>query len=173
MTKYVAFLRGINIVKSKRVKMEDLRRAFENIGFKNVRTVIASGNVIFETSSGNEKTLAKRVEKALPDAIGFESATVVVSMDFLRKILEKNPFEKIEFTPDIKPYVTFTRPDSKNRLKFPLNGIGYTILGYYQGAVFSVIDLASCKTPDLMLVLDKEWPGNTTRGWKTIERILK
>ena len=47
MTKYVAFLRGINVGRHKRIKMADLKRAFEAAGFHNVATYIASGNVIF------------------------------------------------------------------------------------------------------------------------------
>jgi uncharacterized protein (DUF1697 family) len=44
--KYVAFLRGINIGRA--MKMEDLRRVFESLGYDSVRTVQASGNVLFE-----------------------------------------------------------------------------------------------------------------------------
>jgi uncharacterized protein (DUF1697 family) len=50
MIKYVAFLRGINVGGKRLIKMEDLRRVVESIGLKNVRTFIASGNVLFETS---------------------------------------------------------------------------------------------------------------------------
>ena len=53
--KYVALLRGINIGK-KQVKMEILRSVMEDAGYTNVKTLLASGNVIFETT---EKDLAK------------------------------------------------------------------------------------------------------------------
>ncbi|MGH8103125.1 MAG: DUF1697 domain-containing protein, partial [bacterium] len=49
-SKYVAFLRGINVGGHKPVRMEDLRKALGSLGFKNVRTILASGNVIFHTS---------------------------------------------------------------------------------------------------------------------------
>ncbi len=47
--KYIAFLRGINVGGNNLIKMSDLKKKFEDLGFQNVKTVIASGNVIFET----------------------------------------------------------------------------------------------------------------------------
>ena len=49
MTRYVAFLRGINLGK-RRVVMTDLKRAFEDAKFQNVATFIASGNVLFDSA---------------------------------------------------------------------------------------------------------------------------
>lgn len=45
---YVAFLRGINVGGHAVIRMSELQRAFEGLGFENVRTVLASGNVIFD-----------------------------------------------------------------------------------------------------------------------------
>jgi uncharacterized protein (DUF1697 family) len=50
MPKYAAFLRATNLG-GHTVKMDDLRRLFEAMGFSNVETFIASGNVIFESAS--------------------------------------------------------------------------------------------------------------------------
>ncbi|MEP6895915.1 MAG: DUF1697 domain-containing protein, partial [Chloroflexota bacterium] len=46
MTKYIAFLRAINVGGTKIIKMEDLRKLFESFGFDNIQTYIQSGNVI-------------------------------------------------------------------------------------------------------------------------------
>src|SRR5260221_10646488 len=51
--KYIAFLRGINVGGNNLIKMSDLKKQFEDLGFTNVQTVIASGNVIFETDKKN------------------------------------------------------------------------------------------------------------------------
>lgn len=50
MTKYIALLRAINVAGHARVKMTDLNRAFVSAGCKDVRTVIQSGNVLFEAA---------------------------------------------------------------------------------------------------------------------------
>lgn len=171
MARYVAFLRGINSGKNQRVKMEVLRGAFENIGLENVKTVIASGNVIFESSSTNLRALERKIEKALPGAIGFESDTIVFRFDSLQKLEKINPFKGIKMTSQTRPFVTFIREDSE--IEFPVTGKGFSILGIYDRAVYSVVDLTRSRTPDFMRELDKRWKVNTTRGWKTIERILK
>src|SRR4029077_19756102 len=48
LARYVAFLRGINVGGNRVLKMDDLRKAFESLGFKDVKTVLASGNVMFD-----------------------------------------------------------------------------------------------------------------------------
>ena len=61
MINYVAFLRGINVGGKKLIKMEDLSRVFVSLGFKNVRTFIQSGNVIFDAAETNPNVLAKKI----------------------------------------------------------------------------------------------------------------
>jgi uncharacterized protein (DUF1697 family) len=171
MVTFVAFLRGINSGLNPTIKMDVLRNAFEVMGFRNVKTVIASGNVLFDADSTNEKNIEKIIEKALPQAIGFESATIVYKVDDLQRLADLNPFKDIEATPQTKPYVTFLKEPPKNNPK--ISGKGFKILGTSGRAVFSMVDLSGAKTPDLMKVLEKEFgKNNTTRGWKTIERIL-
>lgn len=173
MTKYVAFLRGINSGKNPTVKMEVLRKTFENLGFENVRTILASGNILFE-SSADEKTLEQKIEKMLPETIGFKSDVIVRTIDDLHNFVLLNPFKVIEITPHIRPYVSFIKEEPKKNIEFPAGGKGYTILGIFNGIVCSVVDLSGAKTPSLMQVLDKEFgKGITTRSWNTVERISK
>ena len=59
MPKFVAFLRAIN-VGGHLVKMDELRGLFEALGFSNVETFIASGNVIFDSKATNVKSLERK-----------------------------------------------------------------------------------------------------------------
>ena len=68
MTRYIAFLRGINVGGQKLIKMEELTRIFTAAGFKNARTYIQCGNVIFDSGSANAIRLRKKIEKALHNA---------------------------------------------------------------------------------------------------------
>jgi uncharacterized protein (DUF1697 family) len=54
MVTYVAFLRGINSGRNPTIKMDLLKKAFEELGLENVKTVIASGNVIFDAEPTKE-----------------------------------------------------------------------------------------------------------------------
>ena len=72
--RYVAFLRGINLGR-RRVRMEDLRRHFEEAGFSQVSTVVASGNVLFSTRSGRADALERRIEALLKRCLGYDVDT--------------------------------------------------------------------------------------------------
>lgn len=70
----VAFLRAIN-VGNRRVKMDRLCALFEDLGFSNVSTFIASGNVIFEAGRGKPTALEHQIDGGLADALGYEVVT--------------------------------------------------------------------------------------------------
>ena len=91
MPKYVAFLRAIN-VGGHLVKMDYLRTLFEELGLTNVETFIASGNVIFDSKSTNTGALEKKIEKHLQQALGYEVATFVRSIEEVERIVCAHPF---------------------------------------------------------------------------------
>jgi len=91
MPKYFAFLRAIN-VGGHTVKMDHLRELFESLGFSNVETFIASGNVIFETRSKDAGALEKLIERKLKDTFGFEVITFLRSDSELAVIANYKPF---------------------------------------------------------------------------------
>ncbi len=88
--RYVALLRGINVGGNNIIKMAVLKECFEKIGFRNVRTVIASGNVIFETR-GSAIALATRIEKTLSKEFGFPARVVVLDEDELESVVKSAP----------------------------------------------------------------------------------
>jgi uncharacterized protein (DUF1697 family) len=63
MFRFVAFLRGINVGGGRTVKMQSLRQVFESLGFSRVATFIASGNVLFETTTKKTKTLERKLKE--------------------------------------------------------------------------------------------------------------
>lgn len=95
MPKYVAFLRAIN-VGGHTVKMDHLRSLFEAIGFANVETFIASGNVIFDSRTRNTSALERRIEKHLRDALGYEVSTFVREMSEVAAVANSKPFSNAE-----------------------------------------------------------------------------
>ena len=91
MTRYFAFLRAIN-VGGHTVKMDVLRQLFESLGFSNVETFIASGNVIFEAKTADGKSLEKKIEKALKETLDYEVATFVRTDAEFTAIAAYKPF---------------------------------------------------------------------------------
>ncbi|HSK89028.1 MAG TPA: DUF1697 domain-containing protein, partial [Anaerolineales bacterium] len=161
---YVAFLRGIGGTDTK-IKMQLLKEAFEGMGFQNVRTVIASGNVIFEAALTSEKDLEQTIEKALPGAIGFGADTIIYTFDELQRLAKSSLASDMKVTAQTRPFVTFLKETPKSIPK--LSGRGFKLVGSKGRAVFSLIDLSSV-APSLMNALDREFDKKTTtRSWMT------
>jgi uncharacterized protein (DUF1697 family) len=92
MERYVAFLRGMNLG-GRRIRNEELRRHFEEMGFEEVVTLRASGNVIFATPKREaEGKLAQRVEDELGERLGYEVPVFLRSIEEVAAIAVREPF---------------------------------------------------------------------------------
>ena len=92
MTRYVAFLRGVN-VGGINIKMADLRVMFADMGLADVKTILASGNVLFASDRTDRDRLKADIEAALRAAFGYEAWIVLCSVDDVRAIVDAYPFE--------------------------------------------------------------------------------
>ncbi|HEY6120997.1 MAG TPA: DUF1697 domain-containing protein [Pyrinomonadaceae bacterium] len=95
MPKYFAFLRAIN-VGGHIVKMDQLRKLFEELGFENVETFIASGNVIFDTRKSKTLLLENKIEQHLHQQLGYQSTTFIRSVSELAAVADHKPFADSE-----------------------------------------------------------------------------
>ncbi len=91
MSRRIAFLRAIN-VGGHTVKMDRLRALFGEMGFAEVETFIASGNVLFEGRSGSGRALERRIEAALAGALGYPVPTFVRTLPELAAVVAAAPF---------------------------------------------------------------------------------
>ena len=93
MARYVAFLRAIN-VGGHVVKMDVLKAAFAELGFTNIETFIASGNVIFDARSKERVNLERRIERALEGTLGYEVTTFIRTPSEVAAIARYEPFPR-------------------------------------------------------------------------------
>lgn len=147
---YVVFLRGINVGRNTKVPMKELKEIFDSLGFKNVKTLLNSGNIIFESLEEDQSFLIKKIEDKLEKTFGFRIIVLLRMRDQIKKIAASHPFQDVVQKKGIQFYVTFL-PDSE---------------------LFNIVDSASKTTTELMKNLDKEFGKNiTTRNWNTIIKI--
>ena len=92
MPRYFALLRGIN-VGGHRVKMDRLRELVEVLGFERVETFIASGNVIFSSTSRDVHAMEERIARHLKEALGYGVPTFIRSQSELESIATFEPSE--------------------------------------------------------------------------------
>lgn len=175
MSRYVAFLRGVNVGGNSTVKMDKLREMFESLGFRNVRTILNSGNVLFETQDKNPSILTKRLDETLRKTFGFEIPVMLRTDIQVLSLVNSRPFKNVKITPDTRLYVTFLSEAHKLKIKIPYVSPekDFKILQAKDGAVCSSLILSPrMSTVDLMGFVEKEFGDKiTTRNWNTIKKI--
>lgn len=77
------------------IKMDALKKLFEELKFKNVVTYIQSGNVVFQYRDTVNTRLENIISKKIMDVFGFDVKVIVINEDELRKAVKNNPFVKI------------------------------------------------------------------------------
>ena len=85
-------LRGINVGGHKRIKMDQLRRSFEELAFEQVKTYIQSGNVVFKAGKISTSALSKRIEDRILKDFGFPVAVISRTSDEMEQTITSNPF---------------------------------------------------------------------------------
>lgn len=175
MISYIAFLRGINVSGHKIIKMADLAKMFTGMKFKNVKTYIASGNVLFDSNEKDVSKLEAKIEKEILKTFGFDVVVFVRTRDELEKIIKLNPFAKIKIEKP-KFYVLFTK-EKFTKLKLPFVSEKYAV------EVIAALDnnFFCVARPDIVgsggganLFIEKEHKiPATTRNWNTILKILQ
>ena len=174
MSRYIAFLRAINVGHGRTLKMESLRHVFEVLGFSGVITFISSGNVIFETATKNKKRLERTIEKKLKSALGYEVATFVRTDKELVTIASYKPFPRSKAESATELNILFLADPLDTKLKQKVQALKtetdefhvhrrevYWLRRKKQGgSVFSTVPLDK--------VLDQQL---TSRSAKTIRRL--
>jgi uncharacterized protein (DUF1697 family) len=170
MTRFAAFLRGVNLGK-RTTKSADLVAAFEAIGLANARTLIASGNVLFDAEDAPD--LGARLEAGLQKHFGFEIGVVLRRQTDLVTMVESNPFRDIAAHADAKRYVGLLREPVGQTLALPYGVPGdFDVLAVTDTEIFAVAwPLPNGRYGEGLDTLGKLLPKGTLltmRNWNTI-----
>ena len=117
-SRQVALLRGVNNAgKSTRVSMADLRVLFERLGFRDVRTLLNSGNVVFSAPDSRRGDVRGRIEKALAARLGLTSRVIVLSRREVAAAVQDNPLADVAVNPSSLLVVVPEKPSDRERLR--------------------------------------------------------
>lgn len=173
LTRFVAFLRGINVGK-RRVTNDRLRAVFDDLGYTNVTVLIASGNVLFDADQHDEAALTQTIEAALEQSLGFQVSVMLRSIPEIEAMLAADPFAGIAVTKQTRLYVTLLAEPTVSTLALPHGDedASFRILSRTDREVYSVLTVVEgSRTVDLMAMLEKEYGKSvTTRNWNTIQK---
>ena len=174
--KYIALLRGINIGRKKRIKMADLIKAFESLDFKNVRTYVQSGNVVFEHDSIDIAKITKNIERKISQTFAFSVNVIIRTENELESIVNSNPFIKDTNIELDKLHVTFLLDMSEPKIISNLDinkdeNEKFEVIGR---EVYLYCPKGYARTKLKNDVFEKKLKTiATTRNWKTTNKLLE
>jgi uncharacterized protein (DUF1697 family) len=176
MPVYVSLLRGINIGRNKRVKMDRLQKSFQAMGFERVKTYIQSGNVVFSGRKVSTAALSRKIEAKILQDFGFSVSVISRTQDEMEKTIRGNPFLKKSGIDPEKLHVVF------------LSAAPEPAAFQKMQALISAPDLAHCVGQEIYFYLPNgvsqssmwrtPWERAlgvvpTMRNWKTVNTVYQ
>jgi len=171
-SRHVALLRGINVGKAKRLAMADLRDLIGALGYRDVATLLNSGNVAFTIPGAVPGNLTERIERAIESRVGFSSRVTALSADELLRIVAKPPFGKVANDPSRLLVGVLTDPKDRAKLT-PLARRDWApeALGLGPRAAYLWCAEGILKSALLEAVSRTLGDGFTTRNWSTLLKL--
>lgn len=172
--KWAAMLRGINLGKRTLVKA-DLIGAAEDAGYGDARTLLASGNLVFEAGDARAETIERKLHEAVAARTGIRSEVFVRNLAQLEKLIAANPFPEVGRERGSQLLVIFhSEPVPKAELERlaqaydgpeRLAAVGHELfIDYPEGMGRSKLDPAMAK-------LKLKLPRGTGRNWNTVQKL--
>jgi uncharacterized protein (DUF1697 family) len=167
MPRYVAFLRGVSPLNA---KMPQLKRCFEDAGFSNVSTVLASGNVVFDANARSEAAVERQAEDAMERSLGRAFYTIGRSTGYLRDLLATDPYARHGVPDGAKRVVSFLRNSRAPIVPLPLAADDASVLCLLGREAFTAY-IPGPKGPVFMKLIETAFGTDvTTRTWETVKK---
>ncbi|MEO9297201.1 DUF1697 domain-containing protein [Devosia alba] len=177
MSRYLAFLRGINLGK-RQIRMADLVPCLAAMGLSEIKTILASGNVRFAAVA--DTTLKPCIEAAIARQFGFDVGVVLRSEDEIAAMLAAAPFGQLDPQADVARHVMLFDAPLPADLALLNRPLHTEVLRIDAREIY----LACYRQPngrytegliELGKQLDQQLGKDylvTTRNWNTIEKAL-
>lgn len=168
----IALIRGINVGKAKRIAMADLRAIVAGLGHGNVRTLLNSGNVVFECGRGVSGRLAQSIHEAIATRTGISAQVIVVTAKELEAVILGNPLPDATGEPSRFLVAFVSHPRELERLA-PLARTSWSPeqlgIGSHAAYVWCAGGILESKL--VVAVMKAMGDTATTRNWSTVTKL--
>ena len=165
-------MRGINVGRAKRVAMADLRALVEGLGYRDVRTLLNSGNVVFTVPASSRKSPARRIEEAMTERLGVTSRVTVLTAGELAAVVAENPLARIADDPSRLLVTVLTDPaDRKGLLPLARKDWSPEALAVGTRAAYVWCPRSMLESPLFAAVTKLLGDAATTRNWATVTKL--
>ena len=172
MKRHVALLRGINVGKAKRIAMADLRTLMEGLGHVNVRTLLNSGNAVFDAKGGTPASHAAKLKAAILSHTGVDCEVIVKTAAELEAASAEHPLRR-HANDDARLLVMFVQEAATLAELKPLEATDWSPEAFAVGAQAAwlwcgdgIIESRVAKAVGKVL---KE--RGTARNWATVQKL--
>ena len=176
MKRCISILRGINVSGQKKILMKDLKALYEELNFKNVRTYVQSGNVIFDYDKIKTTILPQQIEEKILEKYGFHVSLIVRTVEEMEHILNNNPFLKKNKDEINRFYVTFLSEAPKQEYVAKTNELNFTpdkfIISGKEVYLLIPVSYGNTKLSNNFFE-NKLKVTATTRNWKTVNELVR
>jgi uncharacterized protein (DUF1697 family) len=172
MTSCVGLLRGVNVGKARRVPMAELRDLVESLGFDSVRTLLNSGNVVFDAPQPAVAGLAGALERAIATRFGFEAPVVVITRRELDAVVSENPLVELAGDPSRLLVAFFSSPTARARAQELLDTAwapDALALGRHAAYLWCEAGLIESRLSQAFA--RATGPASTSRNWATVLKL--
>ena len=167
MPRFVAFLRGVMPTNS---KMSQLKAAFEAAGFTHVKTVLGSGNVVFDTPLRTDSEIERIAEEAMTNSLGRSFYTIVRPSSYLLELIASDPYAANGVPSGAKRVISFMREARATRVPLPLAEHHASVFLASGREVFTAY-MPTPKGPVFMALIERAFGKNVTT--RTLETVAK
>lgn len=173
---YVALLRGINVGGHNKIAMTDLRELLANLGFTRVRSLLQSGNVVFDGPRKSPASLEKALESETASRLNTVVDFVVRTADELARAMAANPFPD-QATNDPSRFAVFflkSAPTNSAVEKLQASIKGPEIVGVDGRHLYAIYPEGMGKSKLTNTVIERALgTRGTARNWNTVRRIAE
>lgn len=172
MPRYVALFRGINVGRAKRIAMSELRALLEKIGFRDVRTLLNSGNAVFTAKASASGKLAERIRAEVAKQLAVDALVIVKSASDIAAIVSANTLVKVA-TDDSRLLVAMAN-DPKAIAALEKSGRAQwgeekVLVGAHAAYLWCAHGILESKAAEA--ILKGLADCGTTRNWATLKKI--
>lgn len=169
MAVWVALLRGVNVGGHRAVPMAELRAGCEQAGLADVRTYIASGNIVFAAPRRSADAVRALLEAAIAERFGFTVDVVVRSGEQLRRVVEGVPFDDLDHTSVSFLLQPLDAAAAQEVTGAVINGAQVVVGGDHA----YLLTPKGLGTPWLTAGASRQLAAaGTVRNWRTVNRLL-
>jgi uncharacterized protein (DUF1697 family) len=172
MSQCIVLLRGVNVGRAKRVPMAELRDLVTALGHSDVRTLLNSGNVLFDAPRPNVRKLSAALQHSFTERFGFSAGVTIITAAELAKIIEENPLLAVAKDPS-KHLVGFAADPAVFMLLKPLMKQRWTpdALAITERAAYLWCSAGVLDSPVSKAFAKQAGEGVTTRNWATVLKL--